>query len=261
MSDEAAWDARYSDDTRHIELIRNSLPDLISRSATIRAILALPLDTAHVLEIGCGTGQHSTALARERPNWIFDAIDTSAQAVSAAQVLALSTRAPITVQRGNATQLPFPDASFDIVFGDHVIGHILDQDAAFAEIARVLRPEGYVLLNAGNALRFDGWPLYHALTHKQYLARAMFPWTLSRLARRHGCRRITSFGSVLVLTRGLSLLVPSRRHASVERGVKTGTVTIAAHNPGFLRRLYRWCDTHAPAWLKTDYGIIAQKRG
>jgi ubiquinone/menaquinone biosynthesis C-methylase UbiE len=261
MSDIEAWDARYSADAVHIRAVLAMLPDLQSRSATLAAIRGLKLSQMRVLEIGCGTGQHSVALAREYPDWRYDAIDMSPRAIEAARALAIAAQTGVKFSIGDAEKLPYPDASFDVVFGDHVIGHIPDQDAALEEIARVLKPGGYVLLNVGNALRIDGWPLYHALTDKKYLARAMFPWTLGQLVRRHGCQTVGSFGSVLILTRGLALLIPSRRRASGEGGVKTGTIAITtARTSSLVRRLYRWCDAHAPAWLKTDYGIVAQKR-
>ena len=260
MNDEREWDARYSADDMHVRGVLAMLSDLRARSATIRAVLALPLGAARVLEIGCGTGQHSVALAQERPYWRFEALDSSPGAVGAARALVAAAHVSVQVSVGDVTALPYPDANFDIVFGDHVIGHISDRQMALSEIVRVLKPGGYALLNSGNKLRIDGWPLYHALTNKKYLARTFFPWTLARELRERGCRRIASFGSVLILTRGLSLLVPARRRQERESGTKTGSVAITTVRPGLMRRAYRFLDAHAPAWLKTDYGVVAQKR-
>ena len=44
--------------------------------------------------------------------------------------------------RCEADRLPFPDESFDLVFGHAVLHHLPDLDAAFAEFRRVLRPGG-----------------------------------------------------------------------------------------------------------------------
>lgn len=43
-------------------------------------------------------------------------------------------------------RLPFPDASFDLVFASHVLEHIFDDRAAVREIRRVLRPGGIAIL-------------------------------------------------------------------------------------------------------------------
>ncbi len=258
MNDVAGWDARYSDDGDHIAKVSSMLSDLKKRSGTLGAIRSLRLDQARVLEIGCGTGQHSVALATECPQWQIDAIDMAPRAVTAACRLCESVRVPVHVALGDATRLPYEDGIFDVVFGDHVLGHIPDRGSAEREIVRVLKPGGFAIFNSGNALRPDGWPLYHLLTHKPYLARTFFPWTLSCEFRRLGCVRVGSYGSTLILTRGLSLIRPSRRRASAV-GVMTGTVAVSSSKPGFIRRMYRYLDAHAPAWCKTDFGIVMRK--
>src|SRR5262249_25383855 len=47
--------------------------------------------------------------------------------------------------RTEAERLPFPDESFDLVFGHAVLHHLPDLDASFAEFERVLRPGGTVV--------------------------------------------------------------------------------------------------------------------
>jgi ubiquinone/menaquinone biosynthesis C-methylase UbiE len=54
--------------------------------------------------------------------------------------------AAVTIVEGSAEQLPFPDASFDVVISNGVIDLIPDKDAVFSEIARVLRPGGRIQL-------------------------------------------------------------------------------------------------------------------
>jgi SAM-dependent methyltransferase len=55
--------------------------------------------------------------------------------------------------RCDATELPFGDASFDLVLGHAVLHHLPDLDAAFREFRRVLRP--------GGALVFCGEPSHY----------------------------------------------------------------------------------------------------
>jgi SAM-dependent methyltransferase len=52
-----------------------------------------------------------------------------------------------------AERLPFPDDSFDLVFGHAILHHLPDLDAAFREFRRVLRP--------GGVIAFAGEPSHH----------------------------------------------------------------------------------------------------
>jgi SAM-dependent methyltransferase len=50
--------------------------------------------------------------------------------------------------------LPLPDASFDTVLSTHVAEHLAHPEAAFGEMARVLRPGGRLLLLTPNRLHY-----------------------------------------------------------------------------------------------------------
>jgi SAM-dependent methyltransferase len=55
----------------------------------------------------------------------------------------------------SADALPFPDGSFDVALSTQVLEHVIDPDAAVAEMARVLRPNGYAFVSVPST-----WP-YH----------------------------------------------------------------------------------------------------
>ena len=55
----------------------------------------------------------------------------------------------VTGQACDVQELPFGDASFDVVVANHMLYHVPDPDQGVAELARVLRPDG-VLLAATN---------------------------------------------------------------------------------------------------------------
>ncbi len=94
------------------------------------------------LEIGAGTGYFTLNLVRGGVIGEAVATDISPGMLetmsSSAERLGLDVR---TV-RCEADKLPFPDESFDLVFGHAVLHHLPDLEAAFAEFRRVLRPGG-----------------------------------------------------------------------------------------------------------------------
>jgi len=94
------------------------------------------------LEIGAGTGYFTLNLLRAGVIGEAVATDISPGMLetlsSSAERLGLNAR---TI-RCEADKLPFPDESFDLVFGHAVLHHLPDLDAAFAEFSRVLKPGG-----------------------------------------------------------------------------------------------------------------------
>lgn len=103
-----------------------------------------------VLDVGCGLAGLLIALA-ERIPFASPAVgvDVSAELIASAatDVARAGLDGRITVMSAAATELPFGDGSFDVVFSSHVVKHLDDRalGRAFAEIARVLRPGGRFL--------------------------------------------------------------------------------------------------------------------
>ena len=101
-----------------------------------------------VLDLGCGAGRHTYA-AIERG---ADVVGVDLDAELLRQVSEMSRAlidgghvpegATAAFLRGDATGLPFADASFDRVIVSEVLEHIADDGAAMAEVARVLTPDG-----------------------------------------------------------------------------------------------------------------------
>ena len=88
---------------------------------------------ARILEIGAGTGRQ--ALAIRNRGFDVEAIEIPDSNYREHQAF------PITAYDGR--QIPFPDASFDVVFSSNVLEHVRDLAALEAEIKRVLRPGGF----------------------------------------------------------------------------------------------------------------------
>lgn len=97
-----------------------------------------------VLEVGCGMGTHAALLARAGAR--LTAIDLTERAVQSTrrrfELFGLSGQ----IERADAEKLPFPDASFDFVWSWGVIHHSSRFEDCLAQIARVLRPGGRLML-------------------------------------------------------------------------------------------------------------------
>ena len=100
---------------------------------------------ARALEVGAGTGYFTLNLMRA--GVIEHATCTDISPGMLATLSANAERLGLAVETvsADAERLPFPDGSFDLVFGHAVLHHIPDLAAAFGEFARVLAPGGTVL--------------------------------------------------------------------------------------------------------------------
>src|ERR1043166_8756702 len=99
--------------------------------------------TDRVLEVGCGPGFFSPAVARRLPAGHLTLLDAQAPMLAMAkQRLEKHGVAEFTGVLASADNLPFAGAAFDLVFMVTVLGEVPDRAAAVREAARVLRPGG-----------------------------------------------------------------------------------------------------------------------
>jgi ubiquinone/menaquinone biosynthesis C-methylase UbiE len=99
--------------------------------------------TDNVLEIGCGPGYFSRAIAGAVPDGSLVLFDLQLAMLDLARQR-LSGFANIHFTQGDASSLPFPDASFNAALLVLVLGEVPDQDRCIAEVARVLLRGGSV---------------------------------------------------------------------------------------------------------------------
>ena len=94
-----------------------------------------------VLEVAVGTGLN---LPRYPPGVTLTGLDLSEGMLAVARTR--EPARPVTLRQGDAQALPFDDASFDTVVCTFGLCAIPDPAAAVAEMARVLRPSGRLIL-------------------------------------------------------------------------------------------------------------------
>jgi ubiquinone/menaquinone biosynthesis C-methylase UbiE len=100
-----------------------------------------------VLEIGPGTGYYTFEMAGRLEGGQLDVFDIQQEMLD--HVMREANRRGVTNVRpalGDAQALPYADESFDAVVLITVLGEIPDQDRALSEIARVLRPDGRLIV-------------------------------------------------------------------------------------------------------------------
>lgn len=107
--------------------------------AFLRDALGGPVNGKRILDIGCGNGDMLAHFAPANDVFGMDVRD---------QVRQELRHLPRCIARSE--QLPFTDASFDIVLSHHVIEHVDDHDGHVAEMRRVLAPGGVAYLGTPN---------------------------------------------------------------------------------------------------------------
>ena len=113
--------------------------------ATFEARLVDWPASASVLECGCGSGLfwHNVELP---PTMSLTLTDLSAGMVETATAVAAANGfGDVRGHVCDVQELPFEDASFDVVVANHMLYHVPDPDRVVAELARVVRPNGVVL--------------------------------------------------------------------------------------------------------------------
>ena len=100
-----------------------------------------------VLDIACGEGYGSALLARNASH--VTGVDVSLEAIEHARQAYGSAR-NVEFSSGSCTRIPLPDGSVDLVVSFETIEHIEAQEAFLDEAARVLAPDGVLLVSCPN---------------------------------------------------------------------------------------------------------------
>ncbi len=144
---------------------------IVRRHFVARVADSVPLEHAHVADLGCGPGVILCNVLRRKAGWTGEGLDISQAAVDYATRLAAHQEVGKRVRfsTGDVVHLPYRDASFDVVIASEVLEHVPEIRLALAEIKRILRPGGKAVitvpLHSRTALHV------HSLTGEEYIER------------------------------------------------------------------------------------------
>jgi SAM-dependent methyltransferase len=147
---------------------KNALQELVEVPALVHA-LQLPAGK-RILEVGCGRGVALPPLARlARPSYLAG-LELDCRAFAAAVRVVGEAGIDADVFQGDVREMPFADGSFDVVVDFGTCYHITRPEAALAEIARVLAPNGLFVCET---------PVSQLLAHPRRSLGRTLPWELA----------------------------------------------------------------------------------
>jgi malonyl-CoA O-methyltransferase len=103
-----------------------------------------PLADKCVLDVGCGKGRFARVLLEQNPGVSITAMDVS-------EGMLAFVPAGIRRTAGMMTELPFAASTFDCVYATESLEHAVEIDRAVAEMCRVLKPGGKLVIIDKNA--------------------------------------------------------------------------------------------------------------
>jgi ubiquinone/menaquinone biosynthesis C-methylase UbiE len=134
VADEYADDARLR---RRAAAFTGETTALDARAPLVAAVVAAR--PRRILEVGCGWGELAEWVARETGAEVI-AVDLSPHMVE------LARQRGVDATVGDAQELPFAAGEFDVAVAAWMLYHVPDLDRGLAELARVLRPGGRLVV-------------------------------------------------------------------------------------------------------------------
>src|SRR5215470_14665987 len=138
----------YTIDERNPE--RQQLLAEVLNPLTRQVLARLPaIPNARCLDLGCGQGNTTRLLADVLRPAVCVGLEYDANLLDYAQTR-LENPPSVRFQQGDASQLAFADASFDLVFCRYLLIHQTEPIRVVREMMRVLRPGGYAVAFEGD---------------------------------------------------------------------------------------------------------------
>jgi ubiquinone biosynthesis O-methyltransferase len=188
-----------------------------------------------LLDVGCGDGDLARELARRGA--LVTGVDASAEMIAAARANPANGGLPIAYEVAEASHMPFPEASFDVVVAMTILCFVGDARPFFREIARVLRPGGRLVI--GELGRRSTWAAerrVRAWLGSEMWKRGRFrsPGELQRAAREAGLEPGPVRGAVYFPRHRIAARFMSAADRRLSRMTTTGAafLALAATKPG-----------------------------
>ena len=135
------------------------------------------LNGKRVLDVGCGKGRFARVLAERFSGASIVGFDL-------AEAMLRHVPAGVNACAGSMTALPFPTAAFDCAYATESLEHAIEIDAAVAEMCRVVRPGGRIVIIDKNSQQ---WGRLKTPEWEKWFGRK----ELEKLLARH-CARVSS---------------------------------------------------------------------
>jgi SAM-dependent methyltransferase len=138
----------------------------------------IPRDSiAKILDLGCGQGNTTRMLAEHFPSASVTGLEYDANLIGQASIDPSNPPA-VQFKQGDASELPYPAASFDLVFTRYMLLHVPDPPRVIREMLRVTRAGGFVVAYEPDCCVEFCYPRNPAMERMSFLWRNLFPHPL-----------------------------------------------------------------------------------